>query len=105
MDRGSSLDPEFISQEELKRYGKQNQNGSRYELPDSLRKLSIREIAKLTGLSKNSILRFKNGGRPSSLCEKRIRVVAAGIAKRKLNLREAKPGPKPKRKDQVESKR
>jgi hypothetical protein len=59
VDRGSSLDPEFLSQEELKRYGKNGKNGFRF--PEVFKKFSVRKTADWSGLPKSVISRAKNG--------------------------------------------
>jgi len=50
VDRGSSTDPEYLSEEQLTRYGK-----SSYRFPEILMKYSSRELSIRTGLSDKTI--------------------------------------------------
>ena len=57
VDRGTSMDPEYFSADQkLMRYGT---SGRRF--PEALRKFSVREIMKQTGLSNETVQRAKNG--------------------------------------------
>lgn len=58
VDRGTSTDPEYFSDEEPARYGK-----SGYRFPESLRKYSSRELAVRTGLSDKTIRQARRNGR------------------------------------------
>jgi hypothetical protein len=59
VDRGTSTDPEYFSDDQkLMQYGT-----SKQQFPERLRKLSVRELMKRTGLSSKTIQRAKNGER------------------------------------------
>jgi hypothetical protein len=59
VDRGTSTDPEYFSEEQLARYGK-----NRYHFPEVLKKYSNQELAARTGLSEKTIRQArKNGSR------------------------------------------
>jgi hypothetical protein len=79
VDRGSSLDPEFLSQEELKRYGKNGNNGFRF--PEFFKKFSVRKAADWSGLPKSVISRAKNGQRIKPTNEQKLTRIAARCAR------------------------
>jgi hypothetical protein len=59
VDRGTSTDPEYFSgDQKLMRYGTSEQR-----FPEALRKFSVRELMKRTGLSNKTIQRARNGER------------------------------------------
>lgn len=68
VDRGTSTDPEYLSDDQtLMRYG-----ATRQPFPEALRKSSVRELMKRTGLSNETIQRAKNGERIHSKTARKL---------------------------------
>jgi len=67
VDRGSSTDPEYYSDEKIARYGH-----SGFRFPEALKKYSSRELAARTGLSDKTIREAKNGQQPKPKTARRL---------------------------------
>jgi len=81
VDRGTSTDPEYFSEERLARYGR-----SGYRFPEVLKKCSNRELAARTGLSDKTIRQArKNGNRIHPKTEARLSWCARIISRARPN--------------------
>jgi hypothetical protein len=77
VDRGTSTDPEYFSEDQLARYGK-----SGYRFPEVLQQYSSRELAARTGLSDKTIRQArKNGNRIHPKTEARLSWYARVISR------------------------
>jgi hypothetical protein len=93
VDRGTSTDPEcFSDDQKLMRYGTDKQR-----FPEALRKMSVRELMKRTGLSSDTIQRSKNGKRIHPKTARKLswcaRLLKKPMAKSKLREKGKFPGP------------